>query len=155
MSRNPRKFIPPQKIDVRKSEFSTNTQARLSHDPAISFSKAKAYVFVWAKKILNIENPSSMGPGSTIQGPVTRRHGSRIQKPKCLRPRLQANTSRIYCAGLKTNQNYCSAPHIFSQQGHLKTWESCRECALPRQPVLDSKTNREVHALVYIALKIN
>ena len=77
-----KEFAPPQQTRCQKFRIlNKSAQARSSHDPTISFSKAKAYVFAWAKKMQNIENPSSMGPGSTIQGPVTRLHGSRIHKP--------------------------------------------------------------------------
>ena len=94
-------------------------------------------------------------PGPRLHDPGAGDQAPWVQDPKtqCLMPRLQANKSRIYCAGLKFNQNYCSAPHIFPQQIHLKTSESCRGCALPRLPVLDSKKSRSPCNCLYGFLK--
>ena len=92
-------------------------------------------------------------PGPRLHDPGAGDQAPWVQDPKtqCLTPRLQANKSRIYCAGLKFNQNYCSAPHIFPQQIHLKTSESCRGCALPRLPVLDSKIAKPMQLLILLS----
>ena len=151
ISRNSRKFILPQKTRCQEIRILNRThRPDAATTQQFRFLKQKL-MFSYGLRKFSISKIQA--PGPRLHDPGAGDQAPWVQDPKtqCLMPRLQANKSRIYCAGLKFNQNYCSAPHIFPQQIHLKTSESCRGCALPRLPMLDSKKKREAHAIAYIA----
>ena len=134
-----KELAPPQQTRCQKYRLlNKSAQAKSSHDPTISFSKAKAYVFVWAKKMLNLEKPSSLGPGSTIHGAGDQAPWAQAPQTQCLRPRPQANHSACF----SFNESTLCAPYMLTTEP-VETSESSRGRALPRLPALGSKTHRE------------
>ena len=138
MPRNPRNSHHPSKLDVRNSEFSTEAHRpdpattqqfrSLKQKPMFSPGLRKC----WTSKS-KLHGPRLHDPGAGDQAPW-------VQDPQtqCLRPRLQANKSKIYCACFSFNKSTLCAPYMLTAEP-FETSGSSRGCALPRLPALGAR----------------
>ena len=80
-----------------------------------------------------LHGPRLHDPGAGDQAPW-------VQDPQtqCLRPRLQASKSRIYCACFSFNKSTLCAPYMLTAEP-AETSGSGRGCAPPRLPVLGAR----------------